>query len=223
MTWRHEVKQPLNVFEATELQRRISHLLTCGEHGVEGAYEVRSLYFDTPEDKALKEKVAGLSRRAKFRIRMYGRDATTLHLEKKVKNNQLGKKVSCELSKEEVLRLCHGEYAWALRSERVPLNELAARMHTERMQGACVVLYERKAWCYAPGNCRVTLDTRVCTSLRNTDLLDYGARFIPATDAAGVLEVKWDAWLPDVVKNAVQIPSLRSSAFSKYAQARVFD
>ena len=41
--------------------------------------------------------------------------------------------------------------------------------------------------------------------------------------SAGILEVKWDAWLPSIIRDAVQTPGRRVCAFSKYAQCRIYD
>ena len=40
--------------------------------GADGTYRVTSLYFDTPYDSALREKLDGVNRREKFRLRYYG-------------------------------------------------------------------------------------------------------------------------------------------------------
>ena len=45
---------------------------------------------------------------------------------------------------------------------------------------------------------------------------------LPAGDAPVILEVKWDAYLPDIIRDAVSLPSRRASAFSKYAQCRIY-
>ena len=42
-------------------------------------------------------------------------------------------------------------------------------------------------------------------------------------DALTVLEVKYDAFLPDLVRLAVQTPDRRAGACSKYALCRRFD
>ena len=41
-------------------------------------------------------------------------------------------------------------------------------------------------------------------------------------DAPIILEVKWDAYLPDVIRACVQTPGRRAAAFSKYAQCRIY-
>ena len=37
-----------------------------------------------------------------------------------------------------------------------------------------------------------------------------------------ILEVKWDEFLPDIIRDAVQLPNCRSNAFSKYAVCRKY-
>ena len=43
-----------------------------------------------------------------------------------------------------------------------------------------------------------------------------------ASAAEAVLEVKYDAFLPDFVRDLVQLPNRRTAAFSKYAVCRRF-
>ncbi len=51
----------------------------------DGTYTVHSLYFDDWRDTALREKIDGLPRREKFRIRYYNGDLSFIRLEKKSK------------------------------------------------------------------------------------------------------------------------------------------
>lgn len=57
--------------------------------GKEGSYRITSLYFDTPSDTALRQKLEGVDRREKFRLRYYGEDLSFIRLEKKFKMNGL--------------------------------------------------------------------------------------------------------------------------------------
>ncbi|MCF0246374.1 MAG: molecular chaperone, partial [Ileibacterium sp.] len=45
---------------------------------------------------------------------------------------------------------------------------------------------------------------------------------IPAGDSCTILEVKWDEFLPDIIRDAVSLPSRQAGAFSKYAQCRIY-
>ena len=82
--------------------------------------------------------------------------------------------------------------------------------------------YTREPFIYSPGNVRVTLDYDIRTGLGSTDFLDPDCVTVPAGDAPIILEVKWDNYLPEIIRAAVQLEGRRSSAFSKYAQCRVY-
>jgi len=45
---------------------------------------------------------------------------------------------------------------------------------------------------------------------------------VPVRDAPMILEVKWDAFLPSVIRDIIQIPGTHSAAFSKYAACRIY-
>lgn len=82
--------------------------------------------------------------------------------------------------------------------------------------------YTREPFVYGPGNVRVTLDYDIRTGLGGTDFLDPDCVTIPAARAPVILEVKWDAFLPSLIRDIVQIPGTRTSAFSKYAACRIY-
>ena len=44
---------------------------------------------------------------------------------------------------------------------------------------------------------------------------------IPAGNAPIILEVKWDEFLPDIIRDMIQIDR-RTGAFSKYAACRIY-
>lgn len=50
------------------LRMRLAAVMQRDSHAVDEKYEIRSLYFDTPSDRALREKLDGVNRREKFRI-----------------------------------------------------------------------------------------------------------------------------------------------------------
>ena len=87
MRYRHEWKHELTWADVLELRQRLRAVALPDPHAVDGRYLIRSLYFDTLPDKALREKLDGVNRREKFRIRYYNRDTSVIHLEKKSKRN----------------------------------------------------------------------------------------------------------------------------------------
>ena len=72
MEFRHEWKHELSPGDLPALRSRLRAVAAPDEHGENGAYRIRSLYFDTPTDRALREKIDGVTRREKFRLRRYG-------------------------------------------------------------------------------------------------------------------------------------------------------
>jgi len=58
--------------------------------------------------------------------------------------------------------------------------------------------------------------------LNCTDFLNPDCVTIPAGDAPILMEVKWDAYLPTIIRDIVQMPRRHAAAFSKYAQCRIY-
>lgn len=55
MNFRHEYKQEINYLDMPDLQAGLSTVMERDEHAVDGKYEIRSMYFDNLNDKALRE------------------------------------------------------------------------------------------------------------------------------------------------------------------------
>lgn len=223
MVLRHEWKHRLAPEDLPELRQRLRHLLGPDPNADGGRYEIRSLYFDSPSDKALREKLDGVDRREKFRLRCYNRDFTFICLEKKSKRNGLGWKEKAAVTPHQVRALLEGEFGWMLESGEPLLQELYCKCTLQGLRPRTIVDYTREPFVYPPGNVRVTLDYDLRTSPGCVDFLDPACVTIPAKEAPALLEVKWDAFLPDLVREVVQIPRRRASAFSKYALCRMYD
>lgn len=204
------------------LRMRLAAVMQRDSHAVDGKYEIRSLYFDTPSDRALREKLDGVDRREKFRIRFYNYDTSVIFLEKKSKWNNLCSKESTELTEEEVQRLLRGEIMWMKKTDRVLCRELYDKMVGQGLRPKTIVDYTREPFVFAPGNVRVTLDYAIHTGLQCTDFLNPQAVTVPAGEDRILLEVKWDEYLPDIIREAVSLESRRAGAFSKYAQCRIY-
>ena len=220
--YRHEWKHEIGLSDRLVLRQRLRTVAAPDGHARDGRYFIRSLYFDNLADKALREKLDGVDRREKFRIRYYDYDTSLIRLEKKSKRNGLGRKASVPLTAEEAGALAEGRWDWMPASGRDLVLELYSKMKSQGLRPRTIVDYTREAFVYAPGNVRVTLDYDIRTGLRCTDFLNPNCVTVPAGDAPAILEVKWDAYLPAVIQDAVQLPGRRTGAFSKYAACRVY-
>ena len=220
MTFRHEWKHEISLSDLVAIRQRLSAIAQPDAHAINGKYLIRSLYFDDLADTALREKLDGVNRREKFRIRYYNFDYDPIHLEKKSKQNGLGSKQTASLSVREAQDLVDGKLDWMPECDRPLIRELYTKMHSRGLRPKTIVDYTREAFLYAPGNTRVTLDYDIRTGLSCTDFLNPNCAMIPAGDVPIILEVKWDEFLPDIIRDAVQLKGRHTAAFSKYAAVR---
>ena len=222
LDYRHELKHEISPADLLAIRQRLRAVAKPDPHAVDGKYLIRSLYFDNPADKALREKIDGVARREKFRIRYYNLDPSLIHLEKKSKLNGLGSKESATLTANQAQAIVDGDWDWMVHSDQALVRELYTKMRAQGLRPRTIVDYTREPFVFAPGNVRVTLDYDIRTGLGCTDFLDPHCVTVPAGEAPIILEVKWDAYLPDVIRDAVQLEGRHSAAFSKYAQCRIY-
>lgn len=204
------------------LRQRLLAVMQRDLHAADGKYEIRSLYFDNVRDKALREKTDGVNVREKFRIRYYNGDSSFIKLEKKSKINGLCLKENARLTKEETQAIIDGNVGWMKDSSESLIRELYIKMITQGLRPKTIVDYTREPFIFAPGNVRVTLDYNIRTGMLGTDFFNMSCTTIPAGEDAIILEVKWDEFLPDIIRDIVQLKNGRAGAFSKYAACRIY-
>lgn len=222
MKYRHEWKHEITYGDMLVLRGRLSKVAGRDNHTVNGKYEIRSLYFDTPTDKALREKTDGVNIREKFRIRYYNGDLSFIRLEKKSKINGLCLKESAPLSVESVQAILDGDYGILIWDSQPLVTEFYSKITGGGLRPKTIVDYTREPFIFAPGNVRITLDYNIRSGLQNTDFLNWTSATVPVGNAPIILEVKWDEYLPDIIRDAVQLGNCRVGAFSKYAACRIY-
>ena len=223
MIYRNEIKHMIGLGDKAAICANMRAIAKPDEHaGEHGMYRIRSLYFDSPDNRALREKIDGVNEREKFRIRLYNNDLSFIRLEKKVKRNGLGYKISAPLTAEEAQKIVDGDLDWMLKSGRALVVELYSKMKSQQLRPKTIVDYDRTPFIYAPGNVRVTVDENIRTGVNCTDFLNPDCVMIPAGEPVIILEVKWDEYLPTIIKRAVQIKNCRAGAFSKYQACRIY-
>ena len=221
---RHEFKHSLNKADDLLITHRLQKLFRHDTNSSpDGIYKITSLYFDTPYDKALRQKTDGVNRREKFRFRYYNDNTDFIRLEKKLKINGLCGKYGATITKQQMEMLLNGDIEFLLHSENPLFIELYSKMKGQLLAPKTLVRYDREAFVYPPGNVRVTLDRNLRTGLSSTDFLNPHVLYADVSDSLAVLEVKYDEYLPEIVKMAVQTPNRQSTANSKYAICRKYD
>lgn len=221
LKFRHEYKHQINLADIYGLRTRLSAIVKHDSNcDADGTYFVKSLYFDNYMDKALREKIDGVNKREKFRIRYYGTDTSFISLEKKSKINGLCNKISCKITAEECQKIIDGDIEFMKDSEYTLMRELYSKMKYQLLRPKCIVAYTRECFVYPPGNVRVTIDMNICGSNNVGEFLNPDLPFLQTYHEA-ILEVKWDEYLPQIIRDLVQVKSRRSAAFSKYAAIRI--
>lgn len=222
MKFRNEWKHEITLSDMMTLRARLRTVAKPEEHGINGTYSIRSLYFDDLFDTALREKIDGVNIREKFRIRYYGDDLSFIRLEKKSKINGLCNKIQAQITADETQRILSGDTEWMRSDERVLVRELYLKMKDKGLRPKTIVDYTRDAFVFPAGNVRVTMDYNIRTGMQSVDFLNPASITIPAGNSPIILEVKWDEYLPDVIRDAVQLEGRHTAAFSKYAACRIY-
>ena len=223
MKFRHELKQEITYADMLVLRQRLKTVMQKDSHATDGRYEIRSLYFDNLNDKALREKIDGVNVREKFRIRYYNGDTALINLEKKSKINGICLKESVSLTIEQTETILNGDYTWMTESKESLVRELYIKMKHEGLRPKTIVDYTREPFIFRPGNVRITLDYNIRTGLSAVDFLNNSCVTVPIANNPIILEIKWDEYLPDIIKDIIQLNRGRIGAFSKYAACRMYD
>lgn len=222
MDYRHEIKHVISPGDAMALHANLSAVAKLDPHAKKnGRYCIRSLYFDDPADTALHEKLDGVNERRKYRIRYYDGDLSYIMLECKMKRDGVGCKLQERLTLEETQRILNGDIAWMITSGRPLLGALYVEMKVRHLRPKTVVAYWRAPYVYGPGHVRVTIDWNIRTGSPRAFLNPKGLT-LPIQDNVTLLEVKWDEYLPNIIRRAAALKSRTPTAFSKYAACRVY-
>ena len=188
----------------------------------DGKYLIRSVYFDNFDNKVLTEKKEGFYNRDKFRVRLYDYNMNFLNLEKKSKRNNLTYKQKCQMTAEEYKKIRLGDIAWMENDSRLLIQDLYMQMSLFQIKPVTVVDYEREVFIYDQGNVRVTFDSDIKTSFRNNDFLNPDLAMVETNPEVVILEVKYDEFIPDVIKYLLQLGNRKKGTYSKYQISRMF-
>ncbi|MBD2867540.1 polyphosphate polymerase domain-containing protein [Paenibacillus arenilitoris] len=219
---RHELKYYLHPQEYLTLRQRVSALLPLDSNATgEEGYGIRSLYFDNPRDSALYDKMDGIFRRHKYRIRVYNGSDRIIKLERKNKFGAYVNKESANLAREDYDRILKGD-ASGLQSSAIPLvQDFYRSLVHEHYRPAAIVDYIREAYVYEHGDVRITFDKRLAAGINTYDLFDPGLILTEALDPTRtILEVKYNEYLPEMIRMLASPHASNRSAISKYVICR---
>ncbi len=218
---RREEKYPLSLAQAWKYSGMFANILMPDEYSIDGSYVVRSLYFDTPDDKDFFQKIDEQNLRRKIRLRIYNPKDTIVKLELKQKENIFQKKRSLLISKEDALELIQGNYSILLKYKDEFAAEIYAIMATEGYCPKSIVEYQRRAFMAKENNIRLTFDSNIRATESSFELFSDKLLLYPVFPQDKVVfEVKYDKFLLGYISDIISAIDERSITSSKYCLSR---
>ena len=222
---RHELKYLITPAELSVLRGVLKPIMQLDPNGNENnEYIIRSLYFDTINDDALMEKIAGVGNRKKYRIRIYNFSDRVIKLECKSKYGDLISKQSVSIPRDLAEQLIAGDPEGLQRMRHPLLHDVYREMRTRLLRPAVIVDYVREAYLHPAQEVRITFDKQLRTGLYSTDLFNPSLPTYPVfDDPVEVLEVKYDEFLPAHLQTVLSGITAQRSAVSKYTWCRRYE
>ena len=222
---RHELKYHITPAELTVLRGVLAPVMQLDPNGNENnEYHIRSLYFDTINDDALDEKIAGVGNRKKYRIRIYNFSDRVIKLECKSKYGDLISKQSVSIPRELAEQLIAGDPDGLQRMRHPLFHDVYREMRTRLLRPAVIVDYVREAYIHQAEEVRITFDKQVRTGLYSVDMFNPQIPTYPVfDDPVEILEVKYDEFLPGYLQSILSGVTAQRSAISKYTWCRRYE
>jgi len=222
---RHELKYFITPAEMNVLRGVLTPVMQLDPNGNENnEYHIRSLYFDTINDDALEEKIAGVGNRKKYRMRIYNFSDKVIKLECKSKYGDLISKQSVTIPRDLAEQLIAGDPEGLQRMRHPLLHDMFREMRTRLLRPAVIVDYVREAYIHPAEEVRITFDKTLRTGLYSHDIFNKDIPTYPVfDDPVEILEVKYDEFLPSYIQSILSGITAQRSAISKYTHCRKYE
>jgi hypothetical protein len=221
---RCEVKFHINKLQAAELSFILRKDMFRDVHSADtGSYWVRSLYFDTVDNRDYYEKVIGHNTRRKIRLRIYDISAGQVKLELKNKYCSRIHKETVLITREDANKLISGDCEPLLGYKEKAADKIFVLMRRAFYRPTVIIDYAREAYLYPFQNIRVTIDANFCANYSHCsyDLFNRDMCMIPVSDSyTSILEIKYDHMLPPFLQKVLSGFDLYRTQISKYCMAR---
>lgn len=211
----------MNLAEMKRLAGALTPVMLQDKHNGAQGYRIRSLYFDTVNERDYEEKLDGIEKRRKLRLRLYDPAADFAMLEIKQKQGPYQKKRSLRLDRADAEQIARGRYDSLLRYDEPVAAEMYALLQIHCYRPKTIVEYRRFAFIARENQIRVTLDHDIRSTEAHLDPFDPMLDLYPVLDPFnGVLEVKYNGFLLGYIKEQVNRADRSELTVSKYCLAR---
>lgn len=215
-TFRHEFKYVIPYQDMLSLRKELEEVLTLDRGG---SYKVRSLYFDSFDDKDYYDKQDGVLNRKKIRLRIYdvNSDYAKFEIKGKIDIHQL--KESLIINKNDAKKIINGDYDCLIKMD----SDLAKRIYAYLMEGyrpKVIIEYSRLAF-ISTTTTRITFDYDIKKSNNIDSFYDENINFFELSNPNDVvLEVKFDRFLEPYISKILNKYETRFQSVSKYVMGR---
>lgn len=220
IVYRHEYKYILDCVTAMKLYQEFGVYLLPDTFSQNGAYRVKSLYFDSLQNIDFYAKMDGEQIRKKIRLRIYNENDTKAKLELKAKEENGQYKSSITISKEDALLLCDGDFTPILQYDSDKANIIYTMMSCGGYRPSVLVEYDRYAFMYPEFDTRITFDHHIKASETDFRLFDSDNLYQHIMQDRVVLEVKFNQHLTGFLHDIISKYKLNQVAVSKYCNSR---
>ena len=221
--YRKEIKNVISVQDFFRLRKYLEYYIEADKYSGDTGYTVRSLYFDSYNDRDLFDVLDGLHDKRKIRLRIYSVNDSNVKLEYKCKSGSDSRKFALLISREEALSMVEGDYSFLLGKKDPLALQLYSRLNIGAYRPTIIVDYKRLAYTYLPNDVRITFDSSITSSPITSGLFDSNAAWQPVMPPGiGVLEVKYNEFLFEYLKKAIEEVDSLPTSNSKYANSRLF-
>ncbi|MEY3051947.1 MAG: hypothetical protein RLY31_1732 [Bacteroidota bacterium] len=213
---RFEQKYILPLEQLAGLRQRMEPFMRLDRYAEKtgGSYTVRSIYFETAERTSYEQKLSGVKRRAKLRLRGYGRpeEGHPVFFEIKEKVDEPLEKFRARLSYAQAMQVLAGtppeEYLGVDTDRAGELNNVRRflyLLHARQMRPFVTVIYEREPHLSVLGDrandLRITFD-RNLRAVPSPEIADlYGEEGVRTVmNRQFIMEIKFNRQLPGWVR-----------------------
>ncbi len=218
---RKEKKFLISIDNYYKYSNYLSKILDEDPNNGSNGYTIRSLYFDTLNDRDFEEKESGIELRRKIRLRLYNPEDDYAILEMKQKQGDSQLKRSLKISRADASSLIQGQYNVLLNYNEEFSLECYGIMNMYCYRPKTIVEYKRKAFIAKENSIRVTFDKDIVATESNFNIFDKNLLMYPVMDKYNViLEIKYNYFLLSYIKDALNLVNQSELSVSKYILAR---
>lgn len=227
LVFRNEWKHSMDHMDYIIIRSRLAEIADESLYaGLGGSYRVRSLAFTEPGAENRTDILSSIGRKESFRIRYYNENKDYIRLEKKTRVGGKTNKQSAVLTEQECRDIIDGRLDWMAESEEPLVVEFYAALSTGKIEVQTVADYQREAFVYRPCNVRITLDSGLKAGISPDQFFSLESE--PSLNAAEarkeavIMEVKYDCFLPEIIRAAIRVKERKETSFARYEARHAF-